>query len=156
ILVKTLKGKPITLPVNASDTIFSVMAMIHKMERIPVHQQRLIFAGEQRESERTLLELDAVPARGCADHGFRFGTGRLQEAIAALCYQGALSAVRTDARKAALAPPAGPPDGVPGAPEVLAAAAVGPDGAWTVSDEDALGDDLWYFWRAALGLPGCI
>ena len=54
IFVNTLTGKKITLSPTLSDTVLRVKEMIRDIEKIPVDQQRLVYAGQQLEDERKL------------------------------------------------------------------------------------------------------
>ncbi|KAL7602554.1 hypothetical protein Lser_V15G22994 [Lactuca serriola] len=56
IFVSTPMGKSIALNVKSCDTIGEVKAKIQDIEGIPLHQQRLIIAGENLEGPRTLAD----------------------------------------------------------------------------------------------------
>lgn len=56
ICVKTLNGRNIALDVESSELIENVMKRIEEKENIPVCKQKLIFAGQLLESQRSLAE----------------------------------------------------------------------------------------------------
>eukprot|EP01094_Clydonella_sp_ATCC50884_P028763 TRINITY_DN8747_c0_g1_i1.p1 TRINITY_DN8747_c0_g1~~TRINITY_DN8747_c0_g1_i1.p1 ORF type:complete len:421 (+),score=99.55 TRINITY_DN8747_c0_g1_i1:89-1264(+) len=56
IFVRTLKGKVITIEVEASDSVESLKAKVQKKEGIPPHQQRLVIGGRQLEDGRSLAD----------------------------------------------------------------------------------------------------
>ncbi len=56
IFVKTLTGTTITLRVESSFTVEELKGLIQNTGGVPPDQQRLIFAGEQLEDDRTLAD----------------------------------------------------------------------------------------------------
>ena len=58
IEVKTLTGKTIEICVKNTYTILDLKEEIHKADKIPADQQRIIWSGKEREDECTLNELN--------------------------------------------------------------------------------------------------
>lgn len=56
INVNTVTGKTFTVDADATDTIASIKQRIQSVEGIAADQQRLVFAGEQLEDQRTLKD----------------------------------------------------------------------------------------------------
>ena len=57
IFVKTLTGNTTNLSVEPSDTIEKVKKKIQEKEGFPPEQQRLLFAGNELENNKTIIEL---------------------------------------------------------------------------------------------------
>jgi len=56
IYIKTLTGKTIRIAAVANDSIVSIKRKIEEKEAIPPAQQRLIYAGQQLEDNKTLAD----------------------------------------------------------------------------------------------------
>lgn len=54
ILIRMLDGQTVPLEVGSSETVEHVKTRIEYQTQIPVHQQRLLFASQQLEDNRTL------------------------------------------------------------------------------------------------------
>ncbi|XP_018953552.2 polyubiquitin-like [Cyprinus carpio] len=61
VFVRNEKGQTGTYEVDINETVDLLQAKIHRKERVPVDQQRLIFNGRQLESGRKLQEYDITP-----------------------------------------------------------------------------------------------
>lgn len=61
LFVRTMQGKTITLDVDTTLTILDVMGKIRDREGIPIEQQRLVYAGNWLETDRTVADFD-IPA----------------------------------------------------------------------------------------------
>lgn len=66
IFIKTLTGKTITLITNPECTVDAMKWMVQTKEGTPSDQQRLIFAGNQLEDDRTLSEYNIKNVRTAA------------------------------------------------------------------------------------------
>ncbi|EGV43581.1 T9SS type A sorting domain-containing protein [Bizionia argentinensis JUB59] len=56
IFIKTLTGKTIAIEAEANDTIDNIKAKIEDKEGIPIEEQKLLFAGEELENDKTLAD----------------------------------------------------------------------------------------------------
>ncbi len=54
--IRTFTGKTIYIQINPSDTIEEVKEKIFFLEGIPTNRQRLLFASEELEDDRTLAD----------------------------------------------------------------------------------------------------
>ncbi|GAA5912038.1 hypothetical protein JCM8208_006465 [Rhodotorula glutinis] len=61
IFIKTLTGKTLTFDCDPNITVGTLKAMIYDKERIPLGQQRIIFAGQQLQDNFTLRSYDVIP-----------------------------------------------------------------------------------------------
>ena len=53
LFLKTLTGESLTIPFAVNGTVETFKSKIEALEGTPIHQQRIIFAGEQLEDDRT-------------------------------------------------------------------------------------------------------
>jgi len=56
ITIKSLTGKKTKITVQAHNTVLEAMLMIQAAEGIPTNQQRLLFAGRQLDTDKTLSD----------------------------------------------------------------------------------------------------
>lgn len=54
IFVTTLSGRSTVVEVEPDDLVEELKAKLYEKEALPVHQQRLVYAGKQLEDSRTL------------------------------------------------------------------------------------------------------
>ncbi|KAM3195427.1 hypothetical protein ACQJBY_071509 [Aegilops geniculata] len=60
IFVKVPTGKTLSLMIERSDTVGSVMEKVRRKEGVPLDRQRVVYAGKQLEDGRTLAEYNVI------------------------------------------------------------------------------------------------
>jgi len=56
IFIKTLTGKTLSLDVESTDKILSLKSKIQEREGVPVHSQRILFAGKELDDSKSISE----------------------------------------------------------------------------------------------------